>query len=216
MIRVNEIFHSIQGESTHAGWPCVFVRLTGCNLRCRYCDTRYTYNEGLDMSIGEILGRVKDFGCRLVEITGGEPLIQQETPRLADALLGAGLRVLVETNGSRDISLLDPRCVRIVDLKCPSSGEAGANDYDNLDRLAPHDELKFVVSDRSDYEFARRIVQGIGGGGGGRVALTIHLSPVPGQLEPRVLTRWILDDRIHVRLNLQLHKFIWGPDERGV
>jgi len=215
MLRVNEVFHSIQGESSFAGWPCVFVRLTGCNLRCNYCDTRYAYDEGEDMSLPDVLLKVKAFDCPLVEITGGEPLIQEEAPGLAEALLDLGLRVLVETNGSCDISLIDSRCTRIVDLKCPSSGQAGANDYGNLGRLGDRDELKFVLSDREDYEFARDHVRRLKTGRRGTM-IPIHFSPVFARMDPGMLARWILDDRLQVRLNLQLHKMIWGPDRRGV
>mgnify|MGYP005863523469 FL=1 len=215
MLRVNEVFHSIQGESTFAGWPCVFVRLTGCNLRCTYCDTRYAYDDGDPMDFSDVLLRVKAYDCPLVEITGGEPLIQEETPRLAEALLGLGLTVLVETNGSRDLSLIDPRCTRIVDLKCPSSGQMGANDYENLERMGDRDELKFVLSDRKDYEFARDHVQRLKTGRFG-ARFPVNFSPVFGRLDPGSLVQWILDDRLQVRLNLQLHKLIWGPDRRGV
>lgn len=215
MLRVNEVFHSIQGESSFAGWPCVFVRLTGCNLRCTYCDTRYAYEEGEDLSMPDVLLKVKAFDCPLVEITGGEPLLQEEAPRLAEALLSHGLVVLVETNGSRDISLIDSRCTRIVDLKCPSSGQMEANDYANLGRLGDHDELKFVLSDREDYDFARDHVQRLKKGRFGAM-IPVHFSPVFGRLDPADLAQWILDDRLQVRLNVQLHKLIWGPDRRGV
>lgn len=215
MLRVNEIFHSIQGESCRAGWPCVFVRLTGCNLRCTYCDTRYAYEEGEEMTVPDVVSRVKAFRCPMVEITGGEPLIQEETPRLAEALLSAGLTVLVETNGSRDISLIDSRCARIVDLKCPSSGHVEANDYANLRRLGEGDELKFVLSDREDYAFARDLARRfMNDRPDSRV--TVHFSPVFGRLEPERLVAWILEDGLQVRLNLQLHKLVWGPDRRGV
>jgi len=215
LIRVNEIFYSIQGESIRAGWPCVMVRLTGCNLRCTYCDTRYAYDEGMEMTIAQISTGVSAFNCPLVEITGGEPLMQEETPFLVDKLLSQGFTVLVETNGSCDISLLNPRCARIVDLKCPSSGEQDANDYANLDRLSGNDELKFVLAERRDFEFARdlaRRVQKVPAG----MAIPVNFSPVFGRLAPKTLAEWILDDRLQVRLNLQLHKIIWGHDARGV
>ncbi len=215
MLVVNELFHSIQGESVHAGWPCVFVRLSGCNLRCTYCDTRYAYDEGDVMTIAQILASVETFGCPLVEITGGEPLIQTETPMLVEALLNKGFEVLVETNGSCDISLLDPRCTRIVDFKCPSSGEEEANDYANIGRLGRKDELKFVIADRKDYEFARGLARKIENDPF-RKGIPVNFSPVFGRLPPRTLAVWILDDRLRVRLNLQLHKVIWGHDERGV
>jgi len=213
-LKVNEIFFSIQGESSFAGRPCVFVRLTGCNLRCRYCDTTYAYEEGEDLDTAVILQKVASFGCRLVEITGGEPLLQEETQALIGNLLDSGCKVLLETNGSRDISLIDRRCVRIVDVKCPSSGMEQANRLENLRLLTPQDEVKFVIGDRKDFEYARDMI-------------TVHLSkrdcfrpplfsPVSGALEPRILADWILDDRLDVRLQLQLHKAIWGADTRGV
>ncbi len=210
MIKVNEIFFSIQGESSFRGYPCVFIRLTGCNCRCRYCDTRYAFRKGSLMSIGHILKRIEAYGCPLVEITGGEPLLQQETPALAQALLEAGYRVLVETNGTLDISLLPPECRCIMDIKCPGSGESEKNDWRNLDRLKEGDEVKCVIMDKKDYEWARDIIH--------KTGLTkkvgVHLSPVHSELAPEDLAQWILDDRLEVRLHLQLHKIIWP--ERGV
>lgn len=210
-LQVNEIFYSIQGEGPHAGWPCTFVRLTGCNLRCTYCDTRYAYDQGSEMELERILARVASLQCRRVQITGGEPLLQAETPLLVQKLLDMGKVVLVETNGSLDISTIDPRAVRIVDMKCPSSGQEGANDYENLLRLEPHDALKLVIADDSDYEFARSLskrpeIEG----------RSLLFAPVFGCLSPRLLAEWILRDRLEVRLNLQLHKSIWGAEARGV
>lgn len=213
-LKVNEIFHSIQGESSYAGLPCVFIRLTGCNLRCSYCDTRYAYDEGEARETGQVLETVSRFGCRLVEITGGEPLLQEETPALAGLLLENGHTVLVETNGSMDIGILDPRCVRIVDVKCPSSGMAGRNDPRNLRRLTERDELKFVLGCREDYEFAKRTVQENLSSAAARC--TVNFSPVFGALPPRTLAEWMLQDRLPARLNLQLHKIIWDPTQRGV
>lgn len=214
VLRVSEIFHSIQGESSYAGWPCSFIRLAGCNLRCRHCDTRYAYEEGVELEIHEILERLRPLASQLVEVTGGEPLLQSEAPRLISELVAKGYRVLVETNGSLDISGLDPACVAIVDLKCPSSGESGRNDLGNLERLRPADELKFVIADREDYDFAVNllgVIQRVSHG-----ANTIHFSPVFGILEPRRLVEWILADGLRVHLNLQWHKYIWGPERRGV
>lgn len=213
-LRVNEIFYSIQGESSFAGWPCVFVRLTGCNLRCTYCDTQYAYYEGSDLAVPEIVARVQAFQCSLVEVTGGEPLLQQDTPTLIARLLDLGHTVLLETNGSVDITPVDRRCIRIVDFKCPSSGAADANDFANIARLQPHDEVKCVIGDREDYEFAKVVLERIQGSRTGQAK--VLLAPVFGLLEPRQLVRWILADRLPVRLNLQLHKYIWDPDQRGV
>ncbi|MBN2514863.1 MAG: radical SAM protein [Deltaproteobacteria bacterium] len=213
-IKVNEIFYSIQGESSYTGRPCVFVRLTGCNLRCSYCDTRYAYEEGRDMEISEIVDVVASYQCRLVEVTGGEPLIQHDTPFLITSFLERDYEVLLETNGSQDISLIDERCVRIVDIKCPSSGEDEKNDLENLERLTDRDEIKFVIGGREDYEYARTILEIIQCKSS-RMSLP-HLSPVFGQMIPHVLAQWILEDCLDVRLNLQLHKIIWDPEKRGV
>jgi len=209
-LKVNEIFYSIQGESSYAGLPCVFVRLTGCNLRCSYCDTTYAYEEGADLLIEKILERAKGYACRLVEITGGEPLVQAGTPELVARLLNQGHTVLMETNGSLDIGRVDTRCIKIMDIKCPSSGEASKNDLDNLRKLSDRDEVKFVLGTREDYEFAKGIalsrLQG----------KVILFSTVFGRLEPKTLADWILEDRLDVRLQLQLHKYIWDPNLRGV
>ncbi len=214
MLRVNEIFHSIQGESTYAGRPCVFVRLTGCNLRCRYCDTAYAHDEGESLVVEDILSRVAEFRCPLVEVTGGEPLIQEYTPRLVERLLGRGHEVLLETNGSRDISLVSSRCVKIVDFKCPSSGESLSNDLENIGRLQAHDEVKFVIANRKDYEFAVELTKRIRAETGGRV--TVLFSAVFGALALDRLVQWILEAGLPVRLNVQLHKVIWEPHRRGV
>ncbi len=213
-IKVNEIFHSIQGESTYAGCPCVFVRLTGCNLRCAYCDTVYAYEEGSLMDVEEIVKKVKDFSCSLVEVTGGEPLLQDETPRLIKTFLDLGCTVLLETNGSKDISTVDRRCVKIMDVKCPSSGEDKQNDLENLHRLNQGDELKFVIADLEDYNFAVDILSRVSKEKKNRIH--VHFSPCFGKIGPRELSEWILKDRLNVRLNLQLHKYIWPPDMRGV
>ena len=210
-LEVNEIFHSIQGESSWSGRPCVFIRLTGCNLRCAYCDTSYAYEQGRFMEIPEIMERVRRLRCDLVEVTGGEPLIQADTPLLIGGLLDAGHTVLLETNGSIDIGVVDPRCVRIMDIKCPSSGMAGQNDLRNLQKLGVQDELKFVIGSREDYEFARDLLSTLPA-----ARYKINFSPVFGSLALRSLAEWILEDRLPVRLNLQLHKIIWGPETRGV
>lgn len=213
-LKVNEIFYSIQGESSFAGYPCVFVRLTGCNLRCSYCDTQYAYVEGEELAISPLVKRVRAFECPLVEITGGEPLLQNETPELIYTLLNEGHTVLLETNGSLDISPVDFRCVRILDVKCPSSGQSPCNDLTNLQRLSSRDEVKFVIGDRADYDYARQILRELAGRS--PEVSCVHFSPVFGKMKPDTLAGWILDDHLPVRLQLQLHKIIWDPQLRGV
>jgi 7-carboxy-7-deazaguanine synthase len=209
-LKVNEIFFSIQGESSYAGLPCAFVRLTGCNLRCSYCDTQYAYEEGEILEVTAILEKVAGFGCRLVEITGGEPLLQADTPALVGKLLASGYTVLVETNGSLDIDIIDKPCVRIVDIKCPSSGMADKNYLQNTRRITGKDELKFVIGCREDYEYAKRILATFS-----HPQNKINFSPVFGAVPASTLSEWILEDRLLVRLNLQLHKIIWGADATG-
>ncbi|MDQ1238162.1 MAG: 7-carboxy-7-deazaguanine synthase [Thermodesulfobacteriota bacterium] len=207
-----EIFKSIQGESTFVGLPCVFVRLSGCNLNCTYCDTGYAKSEGYELDLSRIADTVKTLGVRLVEITGGEPLIQEETPLLAEMLSREGYLVLVETNGSLDISVLPEGVVRIMDIKCPSSGESHSNRWENLDFIRPGDEIKFVVCDRLDYEWAARVIMKELV----KFSNTILISPVYGQLAPQELAQWILEDNLDVRLQVQVHKYIWSPHARGV
>ena len=213
MLTINEIFYSIQGESTHAGRPCVFVRLTACDLRCSWCDTPYAFHEGHKMSVDEVVAAVQQHGCPLVEVTGGEPLLQDDVYPLMDRLLADGRTVMLETGGHRPIGRVPAAVVKIVDLKCPGSGESDRNDWSNLDRLAPHDEVKFVVQDRADYEFARDVIARHD-----LVSRTaaVLISPVHGVLEPRTLSEWMLADRSPARLQLQLHKYIWSPTTRGV
>ena len=213
MLTVNEIFHSIQGESTHTGEPCVFVRLTACDLRCSWCDTPYAFHEGRKMSIDDVLAEVERYGCPLVEVTGGEPLLQPDVYPLMTRLMESGKTVLLETGGHRSITQVPPGVERIMDVKCPGSGESGKNDWTNLAALTPTDQVKFVIKDRVDYEFARDIVtrESLPA----RVAAVLF-SPVHGVLEPRLLAEWMLADRLPVRLQLQAHKFIWSPDTRGV
>jgi 7-carboxy-7-deazaguanine synthase len=213
VLTVNEIFYSIQGESTRAGEPCVFVRLTACDLRCAWCDTAYAFYEGRKMSIEDVVAAVDAYGCPLVEITGGEPLLQQDVYPLMERLLDAGRTVLLETGGHRPITRVPREVIKVVDVKCPGSGEAGKNDWSNLDALAPHDQVKFVIQDRTDYEYARGVIEHRGLAGR---AAAILLSPVHGLLDPRTLAEWILADRLPARLQLQLHKFIWSPAARGV
>ncbi len=211
-MKVTEIFHSIQGESTQAGRPCVFVRLTACDLRCRWCDTEYAFTEGRPMSLEAVLAQVRAFGCKLVEVTGGEPLLQKETPELCRRLLDDGYEVLVETGGHRDVSVL-PEGVRVVmDVKCPGSGEAGKVHWDNLDRLPPGSELKFVIGDRFDYEWARETARARGLA----ERFAVLFAPVFDEMDYRDLASWILEDGLAVRLQLQLHKHVWEPGRRGV
>ena len=212
MLTVNEIFHSIQGESTRAGNPCVFVRLTACDLRCTWCDTPYAFHEGRKMSIDDVVKAVDDYGCPLVEITGGEPLLQDDVYPLMERLLETGHTVMLETGGHRPIDRVPADVVKIVDVKCPGSGESDRNCWANLDALAPHDEVKFVIADRADYEFARDVVSKKLAGRSGAVLF----SPVHGTLDPKTLSEWVLADRLPVRVQLQLHKFIWHPSTRGV
>ena len=213
VLTINEIFHSIQGESTHSGRPCVFVRLTACDLRCSWCDTPYAFTEGRKMSLDEVVDQVERYGCALVEITGGEPLLQRDVYPLMDRLLSSGKTVMVETGGHLSIREVPQPVIKIVDVKCPGSGESHRTHWDNLESLAPHDEVKLVIKDRVDYEFARDIV--VRHQLTGRVAAVLF-SPVHGVLEPKDLAAWILEDKLEVRLQLQVHKFIWGPDTRGV
>jgi len=213
-LKVNEIFYSIQGESSCAGRPCAFVRLTGCNLRCAYCDTQYAYEDGIWLEIPEILRKVSLFDCRLVEITGGEPLLQEQTPALIRTLLNQDFTVLLETNGSLDIGAVDERCIRILDVKCPSSGESEKNRLENLDVLTPDDELKFVIGSRQDYEYAKFILATFLPE---RTHLKLPLfSSVFSRIDTQTLAQWILRDHLDVRLQIQLHKLIWGPEQRGV
>jgi 7-carboxy-7-deazaguanine synthase len=223
-LRINEIFHSIQGESSWAGCPCVFVRLTGCPLRCSYCDTEYAFREGTSRPIEDVVQDVHAIGCPLVEVTGGEPLAQGACATLVQRLLDLGHTVLVETSGAMDTSVLDPRTHIILDVKTPGSGEHARTLASNLARLRPHDEVKFVITDRADYDFAKSAIAEHSLADRCRAVL---LSPVFEQargleilgaraLAPRTLSEWMLADRLRARLNLQLHKFIWEPSTRGV
>ena len=213
MLTVNEIFYSVQGESTHAGRPCVFVRLTGCDLRCVWCDTSYAFEEGQKQSVETVVTAVEEYGCSLVEITGGEPLLQSDVYPLMRALLASGKTVLLETGGQVDISKVPRDVVKVVDVKCPGSGEAERNDLANLDRLARHDQVKFVIGDRPDYEFARDCVRDHELHS--RCAAVLF-SPVHLVLEPDRLAAWVLADSLPVRIQLQLHKYLWGAHTRGV
>jgi 7-carboxy-7-deazaguanine synthase len=213
MLTVNEIFHSIQGESTHVGRPCVFVRLTACDLRCSWCDTPYAFHEGRKMTVDEVLSQVRAFGCEVVEITGGEPLLQPDVYPLMQRLLDEGRAVMLETGGHRSVDQVPAAVIRIIDVKCPGSGESGKNHWPNLEHLRPTDEVKFVIKDRLDYDYARDVVARHGLIG--RCAAVLF-SPVHGELDPKQLAQWILADRLPVRLQLQVHKYIWGAQTRGV
>jgi 7-carboxy-7-deazaguanine synthase len=213
MLTINEIFHSIQGESTQSGRPCVFVRLTACDLRCSWCDTPYAFHEGRKLSVEDVASQVGSYGCRLVEITGGEPLLQRDVYPLMNRLLQEGHEVMIETGGHLSVADVPEEVVRIIDVKCPGSGESERNHWPNLEALRPRDEVKFVIRDRTDYDYAREVVA--------RHDLTsrvaaVLFSPVHDVLAPAELARWILEDRLPVRLQLQSHKYIWGPDVRGV
>ena len=209
---VNEIFYSIQGESTFAGLPCVLVRTTGCQMRCRWCDTTYSFYQGKWMTLEEVLDEVRRFECPLVEVTGGEPLLQPAVLPLMERLCDAGYEVLLETGGGLDIAPVDPRVRRIVDVKCPLSGEAENNHWPNLDRLRETDQLKFVLAGRADYEWARDLVRER------RLVerCTVLFSPVHGEQELLPLAAWVLEDKLPVRVQVQLHKLIWGAQTRGV
>ena len=213
MLTINEIFYSIQGESSRVGQPCVFVRLTACDLRCSWCDTAYAFDEGRKMSVDDVVAAVERYGCPLVEVTGGEPLLQEDVYELMRRLRAGGRTVMLETGGHRSIARVPDGVLKSVDVKCPGSGEADKNDWTNLEILAPGDEVKFVIKDRTDYEFARDVIV--------RHALAdraaaVLMSPVHGVLEPRALSEWMLADRLPATLQLQLHKYIWPPETRGV
>jgi len=213
MLTVNEVFHSIQGESTRAGAPCVFVRLTACDLRCAWCDTPYAFTEGRKRTVEDVVDEVVAFGCPLVEITGGEPLLQDDVYPLMAALLERGLTALLETGGHISLDRVPGGVVKIVDVKCPGSGESSRNHWPNMDRLGSNDEVKFVIQDRADYEFARGVTERHGLAG--RCAAVLF-SPVHGVLAPQELAAWILADGLPVRLQLQVHKYVWGTHARGV
>ncbi len=212
MLRINEIFHSIQGESTRAGEPCVFVRLTGCNLRCVWCDTEYAFHEGREMSVVEVLERVEGYRCRTVEITGGEPLLQAEVIPLMEELVQRDYVVLLETGGSLPVDSVPRGVRRIIDVKCPGSGEADRNRWENLEQLREGDELKFVLADREDYDWAVRQIDERKLAG----RCPLLFSPVHGELDAGEMAGWVLEDRLPVRVQLQLHKFLWPGVLRGV
>jgi 7-carboxy-7-deazaguanine synthase len=213
-MRITEIFYSIQGESSYAGLPCVFVRLTWCNLRCSWCDSEYTFKGGTEMSVAEVLEQVRRYDCKLVEITGGEPLVQKQSCcELVTQLCDEGYTVLIETGGSLEASALDDRAIKILDVKCPGSGEERRNYWANLETLNPKDEIKFVIRDRTDFDYALEVIK--------KYALDqrepfVLMSPVWGAVEWQDLAAWILASGVRARMQLQMHKLIWGPDTIGV
>lgn len=211
MLKINEIFYSIQGESSHIGRPCIFVRLTKCNLRCSYCDTEYAFYEGDDQTIETIIEKIKSYPCRLVEITGGEPLLQPEVNRLMQKLLDSGFEVLLETSGSLPIIDVPKSVKKIVDFKTPSSNMSKFNCYPLINDLQIWDEIKFVIGNREDYEWSKQLIEQYN-----LTRWTVLFSPVWGKIEPKDLSEWILKDGLQVRFQLQLHKIIWPDTERGV
>lgn len=212
MLKVTEIFASIQGETSHSGYPFAFARLTGCNLRCRYCDTTYAYESGEEFPLSEVVSRVTAFGLPRACVTGGEPLLQAEAHDLVSALLDRGLKVLVETNGTVPLGRLDPRAVKIMDVKCPGSGEERKMLWDNFRHLTGRDEVKFVISGGDDYRYAKEVVDRYRRG----QRWAVLFAPAFGILEPSLLAGWMVGDGLDARLQLQLHKLVWGPGRRGV
>ncbi len=211
-MKINEVFKSIQGESSYAGFPFVFIRTAHCDLRCRWCDTSYAFHEGVERSIASLLDEVKDWGCPNVAVTGGEPLLQDEVYPLMTHLLDEGYRVLIETSGSHPIDRIDPRAIVIMDIKCPGSGMDHTVCWENIKQLKPVDEIKFVIADRSDFDWAVRVLTEYPS----LKKNTLLFSPVFGNLSPREMAEWILQENLPVRLQLQLHKYIWDPERRGV
>ncbi len=211
-LRINEIFYSLQGESTFAGKPCIFIRLSFCSLRCNYCDTEYAFHEGRDMPFMEIIAEIEKYDCQLVEVTGGEPLLQKQIIPFLKILCDKGYQVLLETSGHVDISPVDERIIKIMDIKCPGSGESEKVMWENIPHLSENDQVKFVISDKEDYEWAKKILS--------KYKLsskqTILFSPVFGKLNNDQLANWILKDHLPVRFQLQMHKYIWAPEQRGV
>jgi 7-carboxy-7-deazaguanine synthase len=211
-MRITEIYVSVQGETQYAGLPCTLVRTTGCDLRCTYCDSAFAFHGGSDMTLDQIVAEVDKLGAPLVLLTGGEPMLQKELPALAARLLTAGYRVMIETSGSQPLDSLPADVVRVVDVKTPGSGESHRMRWETLDGLRARDAVKFVLSDEADYRWATEVIRTRGLAG----RTEVLLSPVHGRLKPEALVSWMLRDRLPARLNLQLHKYIWSPDARGV
>jgi 7-carboxy-7-deazaguanine synthase len=211
-LMVHEIYASVQGESTYAGIPCTFIRTTACNLRCTWCDTAHAFRHGDVMSIDQVFEQVSAMGPKLVELTGGEPLLQPAVIPLMERFLDAGFQVLLETSGSLDIGPVDPRVVKIIDLKAPGSGEVEANDWTNIPKLLPHDEIKFVLQNREDYDWAKAVIDEHELAG----RCELLMSTVFEKLSPETLVDWIMEDNLPVRMQLQMHKYIWDPRQRGV
>ena len=211
-LKINEIYYSVQGESTHSGCPCIFIRLTYCNLRCSYCDTEYAFYDGKDMEITDIMSEIKQWDCNLVEVTGGEPLFQEECIDLLNELVNSNYEVMLETGGSLSISNVPKKVIKIVDFKCPSSKMVKKNLWSIVDDLQPHDEVKFVIGNRGDFDWAKdRITE---------YSLdkicTLLFSPTFGEIDPQQIVKWILADNLPVRMQMQMHKMIWSPEEKGV
>ena len=211
-LKINEIYYSVQGESTHAGRPCIFIRLTYCNLRCSYCDTEYAFYDGKDMEITDIMSEIKRWDCNLVEVTGGEPLFQDECIDLLNELVNSNYEVMLETGGSLSISDVPKKVVKIVDFKCPSSGMVKKNLWSIVDDLQAHDEVKFVIGNREDFDWAKdRITEY-----SLNKICTLLFSPTFGEIDPQQIVEWILDENLPVRMQQQMHKMIWSPEEKGV
>ena len=211
-LKINEIYYSVQGESTHAGRPCIFIRLTYCNLRCTYCDTEYAFYEGKDMEISEIMNEIQQWDCNLVEVTGGEPLFQEECIDLLNDLVNSSYEIMLETGGSLSISDVPKEIIKIVDFKCPSSGMEKKNLWSIVDDLQPHDEVKFVIGNREDFDWAKNRIE--------EYSLdkicTLLFSPTFGEIDPQQIVEWILAENLPVRIQMQMHKMIWSPEEKGV
>jgi len=211
-LKINEIYYSVQGESTHAGRPCIFIRLTYCNLRCSYCDTEYAFYDGKDMEITYIMSEIKRWDCNLVEVTGGEPLFQDECIDLLNELVNSNYEVMLETGGSLSISDVPKKVIKIVDFKCPSSGMVKKNLWSIVDDLQAHDEVKFVIGNREDFDWAKdRITEY-----SMDKICTLLFSPTFGEIDPQQIVEWILAENLPVRMQLQMHKMIWSPEEKGV